>query len=191
MNAAVHSIQEGIHSIFCFPYSGISIGQISRERCISSLTMLGNNFIKCQIGDMISLCRSRLFKTVAQHSRSACLSSTPGSVEFGRIQSSSNPQLPLCERSAEYIESAATVSKWFREVSNSLVQVGDELQKDGGPTYDDLVIELGWLMEDAVVGWKEFAASAEHKMACTGSGKSREDAMLKLRISIVELRTCV
>ncbi|WPT12001.1 Release factor glutamine methyltransferase [Picochlorum sp. SENEW3] len=137
---------------------------------------------------MISLCRSRLFKTVAQHSRSACLSSTPGSVELGRIQASSNPQLPLCERSAEYIESAATVSKWYREVSNSLVQVGDELQKDGGPMYDDLVTELGWLMEDAVVGWKEFAASQERKMACAGSGKSREDAMLKLRISIVELR---
>lgn len=151
--------------------------------------------IKCHISDMISLCRSRLFSTVAQHSRSACLSSTPGSVDFGRIRASSNPQLPLCERSAVYVESAAIVSKWYREVSHNLVKAGDELQKDGGPMYDDLVTELGWLMEDAVVGWKEFAASEEPNMACadgsSSSSKSREDAMLKLRISIVELRTCV
>lgn len=88
--------------------------------------------------------------------------------------SSRKPQIPLCERPATWTSTKEEVSSWYQEALDRIRVVGDGLHVDGGPMREDLELELQWIMEDAVVGWK-------------GGGMAGNDTSVQMRMSLHEL----
>lgn len=95
------------------------------------------------------------------------------------LRSSLNPQIPLSERPATWTSTEAELCSWHTEALNRLRDVGDSLSVDGGPSRDDLELELQWIMEDAVVGWKDNVLS----------GIAKGEELVRLRISLHDLGT--
>lgn len=91
----------------------------------------------------------------------------------GIVSSSRNPQIPLCERPAIWTSTKEDVLSWYREALDTISTVGDSLHADGGPLREDLELELTWVMEDAVMGWR--------------NGDLSDDA-ISMRMSLCDLR---
>lgn len=81
---------------------------------------------------------------------------------FKSLESSQNPQIPLCERPATWTSTKEDVCSWYREALDGICVVGNSLHVDGGPSREDLELELQWIMEDAVVGWKDGQLPGNH-----------------------------
>jgi hypothetical protein len=102
-----------------------------------------------------------------------------------RSSSSRNPQIPLSERPSKWSSPSVDVCSWYLEALNRLAEVGDSLSEDGGPVRNELEVELEWLMEDAVVGWKEMNESN----SISSAGGTPGD--VQLRMPLMEIRTCL
>ena len=101
------------------------------------------------------------------------------------MKSSRNPQIPLSERPSRWSSPSVDVCSWYLEALNRLSEVGDSLSVDGGPVRNELEVELEWLMEDAVVGWKEMNESSSISAV---EGMTRD---VQLRMPLMEIRMCL
>lgn len=90
---------------------------------------------------------------------------------------SRQPRLPLCERPAVWTSTQEDVCSWYREALDTLCVVGDSLHVDGGPLRKDLELELQWVMEDAVVGWRNGDISS----------RAKDDDVVSMRLPLSEL----
>ena len=71
--------------------------------------------------------------------------------------SAREPQVPLCERAPNlnWAATHADVRAFYDEARRAIRHdLQDRLSADGGPTMAELELELEYVMEDAVVGWK-------------------------------------
>ena len=119
-------------------------------------------------------------------------------------EASSHPKIPLCERNPSHIVSRSALLEWHRQAIDKIDEVGNSLSEDGGPELEELHVELEWLMEDAVgeaapidsnasgltewisISWKDVARG---RGVMEGSTSSTSDTLLKLRLSLNQLRT--
>ena len=103
----------------------------------------------------------------------------------------SNPQIPLCERPATHVTSLKSLLTSYEEMEKNLIAVGNSLSADGGPTQEELLTELEWLMEDAVglcLGADDAWDPIEWKDVEVMDGR-KHNISLKLRIPLLQLRT--
>ena len=115
----------------------------------------------------------------------------PRAVESGEV-APSYPKIHLCERMPSHVVASAAVLAWRKEAVDRIADIGNSLSKDGGPTQEELHIELEWLMEDVVgqarddgsewlpVKWKDVVATMS---------MGETSIPLKLRLSLSQLHT--
>eukprot|EP00884_Botryococcus_braunii_P006123 jgi/Botrbrau1/15511/Bobra.0225s0003.2 len=104
-------------------------------------------------------------------------------------------EVPLCEREPVSIVPLEQALAWRSAASNKVVAVGDGLSRgDGGPTAEELQIELGWLFDDATgsirssvdaewenMSWNQIEARIKMNLINPNS------ALVQLRMSFEEL----
>ena len=74
------------------------------------------------------------------------------SSKASQIEALPGIEAPLCERPAVYAAPVAEIVQFKRRASEQIDSIGDSwLRLDEGPSFEQLRVELDWLIEDAVV----------------------------------------